>query len=62
MKIAVLIRNYKKSSGGAERYCVELTEKLAINHEVHVYAQQFEERSKIITFHRISKFFERPRF
>ena len=62
MKIAVLIRNYKKSSGGAERYCVELTEKLAINHEVHVYAQQFEERSKLITFHRISKFFERPRF
>ena len=62
MKIAVLIRNYRRSSGGAERYCVELSEKLAIHHEVHVFAQSFEDNNSNIKFHKISKYFEKPRF
>jgi len=62
MKIAVLIRNYKKNSGGAERYCVELTERLASKYEVHVYSQKFDETSPLIIFHKIPQYFERPRF
>jgi UDP-glucose:(heptosyl)LPS alpha-1,3-glucosyltransferase len=62
MKIAVLIRNYRRSSGGAERYCVELSEKLAIHHEVHVFAQSYEDNNSNIKFHKISKYFEKPRF
>ena len=42
MKIAVLIRNYKRSAGGAERYFVELTERLSANHDVHVFTQNYE--------------------
>jgi glycosyltransferase involved in cell wall biosynthesis len=62
MKIAILIRKYRRSAGGAERYCVELTEKLALKHEVHVFAQEFEDNSERIQFHKIFKFCERPRF
>jgi glycosyltransferase involved in cell wall biosynthesis len=64
MKIAILIRKYIRSAGGAERYCVELTEKLAINNEVHVFAQEYENDCDCpqIQFHKISKYFERPRF
>ncbi|MDB9976036.1 glycosyltransferase family 4 protein [Candidatus Thioglobus sp.] len=62
MKIAILIRNYRRSSGGAERYCVELSEKLAIHHEVHVFAQSYEDNNSNIKFHKISKYFEKPRF
>ena len=62
MRIAVLIRNYRRSSGGAERYCVELSEKLAIHHEVHVFAQSYEDNNSNIKFHKISKYFEKPRF
>ena len=43
MKIAVLIRNYRRSAGGAERYCVELTERLSVNHDVHVFSQNYED-------------------
>ena len=62
MRIAILIRNYKRSAGGAERYCVELTERLSMNHEVHVFYQKKDEISQSITFHKISQYFEKPRF
>ena len=62
MRIAILIRNYRRSAGGAERYCVELTERLSINHEVHVFSQKNDEISQSITFHKISQYFEKPRF
>ncbi len=62
MKIAILIRKYKRSAGGAERYCVELTEKLATDHEVHVFAQNYEADCDNIQFHKIPKFLEKPRF
>ncbi len=39
LRIAVLIRNYSASGGGAERYCVELTNRLSNIHEVHVFSQ-----------------------
>jgi len=62
MKIAVIIRNFKRSAGGAERYCVELTERLALIHEVHVFSQEYELSQSIFKFHKIPKYFEKPRF
>ena len=62
MKIAILIRKYDKSSGGLERYCVELTEKLAAIHDIHVFAQEFSVENSLTQFHKIPKFFEKPRF
>ena len=52
MKIAILIRKYKRNAGGAERYCVELTEKLASYHEVHVFTQKHDSACKNIQFHK----------
>jgi len=62
LKIAVLFRNYNKSGGGAERYCVELTERLAKIHEVHVFSQNILEKSDNITFHKVPQYFKRPRY
>ena len=62
LRIAVLIRHYDRSGGGAERYCVELTERLAEIHEVHVFAQQVSTQSPNITFHTIPLRLKRPRF
>jgi hypothetical protein len=36
LRIAVLVANYTRVSG-AERYCVELTERLATQYEVFVF-------------------------
>jgi UDP-glucose:(heptosyl)LPS alpha-1,3-glucosyltransferase len=62
LKVAVLIRNFSSSGGGAERYCVELTNRLSKIHEVHVFSQHNSEHSKYISFHKIPKWFEKPRF
>ena len=44
MKIALLIRRYI-TTGGAERYAVEVARRLARVHEVHVFAQQWDHRA-----------------
>ena len=62
MKIAVLIRNFKRNAGGAERYCVELSERLSEYHEVHIFCQSYERSSLPIKFHKISRYFDKPRF
>lgn len=62
MKIAILIRKFKRSAGGAERYCVELSEMLAKNHEIHVFTQEYDDDFNSINFHKIPKYFEKPRF
>ena len=62
LKVAVLFRNYNKSGGGAERYCVELTERIAKIHEVHVFSQNITEQSDVIAFHKIPQYFKRPRY
>ena len=57
LKIAVLIRNFV-STGGAERYAVEVTRRLAAKHDVHVFAQEWSwDRKEAITFHKIPRFF-----
>lgn len=62
LKIAILIRNYSSSGGGAERYCVELTKRLAEIHEVHVFSQQSTEKSDNIVFHQIPQWLTKPRY
>ena len=62
LRVAVLIRHYSRSGGGAERYCVELTERLADLHEVHVFAQAINETSPNITFHTVPRLLKRPRY
>lgn len=60
LKIAVLIRNFV-STGGAERYAVEITRRLAVTHEVHVFAQEWSWHGKEdITFHKIPRFLTKP--
>ena len=60
LKIAILVRRFV-TTGGAERYAVEVARRLALKHNVHVFAQEWawNGREKIV-FHRIPKFFERP--
>jgi len=62
LKVAVLIRNFSSSGGGAERYCVELTNRLSKIHEVHVFSQHNSESSESITFHQIPQWLKKPRY
>jgi UDP-glucose:(heptosyl)LPS alpha-1,3-glucosyltransferase len=62
LRIAVLIRNYSISGGGAERYCVELTNRLGKIHEVHVFSQNNSESSESVIFHQIPQWFKKPRY
>ncbi|UCG11365.1 MAG: glycosyltransferase family 4 protein [Deltaproteobacteria bacterium] len=62
LKIAVLIRRFV-TTGGAERYAVEVARRLAVKHDVHVFAQEWElDGNENIVFHEIPKFFTKPRF
>jgi UDP-glucose:(heptosyl)LPS alpha-1,3-glucosyltransferase len=62
LKIAVLIRDFV-STGGAEKYALEVTRRLALDHDLHVFAQHwsFDGKEKI-TFHRIPRLFIKPSF
>lgn len=62
LKLAILIRHFNSSGGGAERYCVELTKKLAKIHEVHVFTQHNHESLPDVAIHQIPKWFKRPRY
>lgn len=60
LKIAVLIKRFL-STGGAERYALEVTRRLAFNHEVHVFAQEWSYQEKEpIAFHRIPRWIKKP--
>ena len=60
LKIAVLVRRFI-TTGGMERYVVEVTRRLARQHDVHVFCQERSwDGDEDITFHRIPKFFTRP--
>jgi len=61
-KVAVLIRNFSDTAGGAERYCVELTKKLASVFDVHVFCQEKSIVIPNIEFHKIPKIINKPRF
>ena len=55
MKIALGIRDFSPSRGGAERYLVELMRFLAQKgHEVHVFALRFDQGIKDLYLHKIN--------
>jgi len=62
LRIAVLMRDFIPVRG-AEKYCVELTRRLAREHEVHVFAQAFSgEQILGVHYHRIRRWLEKPRW
>ena len=61
-KIAVLIRDYDFSGGGSQKYCVELTNKLGILHEVDVYTQNIASPSAKVNYYKIPRLLKKPRF
>jgi glycosyltransferase involved in cell wall biosynthesis len=61
MKIAILIRRYI-TTGGAERYAVEVARRLVEKHEVHIFAQEYDHAPEGMTAHRVLKPFRKPSF
>ncbi|MEQ1794654.1 MAG: glycosyltransferase family 4 protein [Nitrospira sp.] len=60
LKIAVLIKRLVKT-GGAERYAMEIVRRLALNHDVHVFAHEWSyDGSEPITFHKIRRLCVKP--
>ena len=60
LKIAVLVRRFV-TTGGMERYCVEVAKRLARDHDVHVFAQEWEwDFENKITFHKVPRYFIKP--
>ena len=54
MRFAIGLREFSKKKGGAERYLVDLCRRMATEgHEVHVYAEHYEEENSKIRFHSI---------
>lgn len=62
LRIAMLIRHFNPSGGGAERYCVELTKQLAKDHEVHLFAQTISECPPEVIPHTVPLLIKRPRY
>jgi UDP-glucose:(heptosyl)LPS alpha-1,3-glucosyltransferase len=61
MKIALLLRRFI-TTGGAERYAVEIVRRLAAVHEVHIFAQEWDQEPAGVIFHRVSRPFKKPSF
>lgn len=54
MKFATAIRNFSRKKGGAERYLVDLCTRMSNEgHDVHVYAEDWEEDISGIALHRV---------
>ena len=62
LRVAVLNRLFKPTGGGAERYSIALTEHLAQQHEIHVFAQEIAHQFPGVTYHRVPLPFRRPRW
>jgi len=54
IRFATAIRNFSKRKGGAERYLVDLCDRM-VDHgfEVHVYAEHWDEENPKIHYHRV---------
>lgn len=52
MRIAFVVHDYNRTHGHS-RYVVELAERFAVEHEVHVFANRFEDLPSRITGHRV---------
>jgi len=62
LRIAVLNRQFCATGGGAEHYSIALVEQLAVQHEMHVFAQHIEHHWPEVTYHRVSQPLVRPRW
>ena len=62
MRLAVLSRHFDSSGGGAERYAVAVAQKLAQQHEVHVFTQHAGSALPGVTVHRVPLPLRRPRW
>lgn len=60
LKIAVLIKRFLRT-GGAEKYAMEVVRRLAMDHDVHVFAHEWVfDGSESITFHKIPRACHKP--
>ncbi len=60
LKIAVLVKRFV-TTGGMERYCAEVTKRLARDHDVHVFAQEWQwDQKEKITFHKVPRYLIKP--
>lgn len=60
LKIAVLIKRFLRT-GGAEKYAMEVVRRLAVAHEVHVFAHEWIfDGPEPITFHKIPRVCHKP--
>lgn len=60
LKVAVLIKRFLRT-GGAEKYAMEVVRRLASDHEMHVFAQEWSfDGPEPITFHKISRVCRKP--
>ncbi len=62
LKIGILVRRFV-TTGGMERYCVEVTKRLARMHDVHVFAQEWSwQGPEKISFHKVPRYFIKPNY
>ncbi|ULA65002.1 MAG: Glycosyltransferase family 4 protein [Nitrospira sp.] len=60
LKIAVLIKRFLRT-GGAEKYAMEVVRRLAMHHEVHVFAHEWVfDGPEPMTFHKIPRICHKP--
>lgn len=62
MRIAVISRHFSRAGGGAESYAVALVQGLAPRHEVHVFSQSTNHPVEGVTYHRVFRPLEKPRW
>lgn len=62
LRVAVLSRNFDSSGGGAERYAVAVAQKLAQQHEIHVFTQHGGSAVPGVTLHLVPLPLRRPRW
>lgn len=62
LRVAVLNRIFSSTGGGAERYSIALVERLAGEHDIHVFAQTINHQYPGVTYHQVPMPFTRPRW
>lgn len=62
LRIAVLNRIFSSTGGGAERYSIAMVERLAKDHDIHVFAQKINHQYLGVTYHQVPMYFTRPRW
>ena len=62
MRIALLTRNFSRTSGGAESYAIAVANELAHRHELHVFCQETDQPLEQATYHKLWRPCQRPRW